>query len=76
MKAKHKLSTVFHPQTDGQTECQNQVLEHYLRAYADYWQDNWVSMLPAAEYMYNNLTYMVTGVSLFYALYRMNPKLV
>src|SRR2546430_17277913 len=36
MKAKCKLSTAFSPQTDGQTECQNQVLKHYLRAYTDY----------------------------------------
>src|SRR5881396_2063020 len=75
MKAKHKLSTAFHPRTDGQTECQNQVLKYYLQAYADYWLDNWVSMLPAAEYAYNNSTHTVTGVSSFYALYGINPEL-
>src|SRR5437773_11095509 len=75
MKAKRKLSTAFHLQTDGQTEHQNQVLKHYLRAYADYRQDNWVSMLPAAEYAYNNSTHTVTGVSPFYALYSINPEL-
>src|SRR5205809_8094471 len=32
-------------------------------------------MLPAAEYVYNNSTHMVTEVSPFYALYGINPKL-
>ena len=32
-------------------------------------------MLLATEYIYNNLTYTVTRVSLFYALYGMNPEL-
>ena len=37
-----KLSTVFHPQTDRQTERINQNMEQYLRCYINYEQDNWV----------------------------------
>ena len=37
-----KLSTVFHPQTDGQMERMNQELEQYLRIYTDYRQSNWL----------------------------------
>jgi len=38
-----RLSTAFHPQTHGQTECTNAILEQYLRAYINYQQDDWCS---------------------------------
>ncbi len=59
--AKRKLSTAFHPQTDGQTERQNQVLEHYLRVYSNYKMDNWPELLPMAAFAYNNSVHASTG---------------
>ena len=41
-----KLSSAFHPQTDGQTERVNQVLEQYLRCTIAYQQDDWAELLP------------------------------
>jgi transposase InsO family protein len=40
IKTKRRLSTAYHPQTDGHTKRQNQFLEHYLRSYIDYHQNN------------------------------------
>jgi len=45
-----RLSTAFHPQTDGQTERTNSTLEQYLHAYVNYQQDNWKELLPMAEF--------------------------
>jgi len=49
-----RLSTAFHPQTDGQTERRNSTLEQYLRAYLNYQQANRKELLPMAEFAYNN----------------------
>lgn len=66
---KRLLSTAFHPQTDGQTERQNQTLEQYLRVYCSYEQDNWAKLLSEAEFAYNNSVHDSTGISPFYAVY-------
>ena len=47
-------STAYHPQTDGQTEHVNQELEQYLRVFVGERQDDWYSLLPLAEFAYNN----------------------
>jgi transposase InsO family protein len=44
----HKLSTAFHPQTDGQTEQQIHTMGQYLQAFCNYDQDNWVELVPLA----------------------------
>ena len=68
-------STAFHPESDGQTEQTNQTLEQYLRHYVGYNQDDWVQLLPLAEFAYNNTIHSATGTSPFYATYGWNPAL-
>jgi hypothetical protein len=75
LKVRRRLSTAFHPQTDGQTERQNQVLEHYLRCYCNYRQDDWCSKLAMAEYAYNNSVHSTIGCSPFFAMYGYHPQL-
>lgn len=72
---KSNLSTAYHPETDGQTERINQILEQYLRLYTNYQQDDWVSFLPLAEFAYNNTPHSATQVSPFFANKGYNPNL-
>ena len=73
MDLKQRLSTAFHPQTDGQTERMNQTLEQYLRIYCNYQQDNWSSLLSLAEFSYNNAYQSTIKCSPFYANYGYHP---
>jgi hypothetical protein len=74
LKTNHKLSTAYHPQTDGQTECINQVIKAYLQCYINLAQDNWVEKLPSAQMQYNSSVSESTGVTPFYANYRITPE--
>ena len=62
---KRKLSIAFHPQIDGQTERQNSTMEAYLRAFVNFKQNNWVRLLPMAEFAYNNAKNASTGFTPF-----------
>ena len=68
------LSSAYHPQTDGQTERVNQILEQYLRCTISYQQDDWVDFLPLAEFAYNNTLHASTKVSPFFANYGFHPR--
>jgi hypothetical protein len=67
-------STAFHPQSDGQTERVNQILEQYLRIFCDHQQDNWLDILPLAEFAYNNAEHSSTRMSPFFANYGLHPR--
>jgi hypothetical protein len=54
MDTKLNFSSAYHPQTDGQTERVNQILEDMLRACALNDNQSWDKCLPYAEFSYNN----------------------
>ena len=49
-----RFSTAFHPQTSGQVERVNQILEDMLRACVISFGMKWEDCLPYAEFYYNN----------------------
>ena len=65
LRIKIASSTTYHPQTDGQTERVNQELEQYLRLFMSEQQDNWHTLLPLAEFAYNNHVHSTTQQTLF-----------
>ena len=58
-----KLSILFYPQNDGQTEIMNQEPEQYLQFFIDYRQKNQLEWLATAEFAVNNKTHSATKVS-------------
>ena len=66
---------MYHPETNGQTECTNQILEQYLRIYVNYKQNDWINLLPLAEFAYNNTTQSTTGMSPFFANLGFHPQI-
>ena len=75
LKIESKLLTVFHPQTDRQTERVNQELEQYLRMFIDHRQEQWPDWLGTAEFTYNKKAYSSTKVLPFKANYRQDPRI-
>ncbi|KAI1000108.1 Transposon Ty3-G Gag-Pol polyprotein [Podosphaera aphanis] len=61
-----RLSTAFHPQTDGSTERMNQELQQFIRVFCSYEQTNWKDLLPHAELAINNRSASSTKISPFF----------
>ena len=63
------LSSAYHPETDGQTERVNQVIEDMLRSYCNQQPNLWIKYLPLVEFAYNSSHHRSLGMSPFKALY-------
>ena len=70
-----KLSSAFHPETDGQTERANQDVETKLRAYCNEQQDNWADYICMAEFADNNQESSATGMSPFFFNQGYHPRM-
>jgi hypothetical protein len=68
-ESKLDFSSAYHPQTDGQIERTNQVLEDMLRACALKYGKSWDKSLPYAEFSYNNSYQASLKMAPFEALY-------
>lgn len=70
------LSTAYHPQTDGQTEILNQLLEISLRAYVNEELNDWASKLSSFTLSYNTSVHSSTNYSPSYLLRGYHPRTV
>jgi hypothetical protein len=70
-----RVSTAFHPQTDGHTERMNASMEQYLRIFTSHQQDDWVRWLPLAEFAANNGTSETTKCSALFAVTGVDPRM-
>ena len=70
---KLRMSTPFHPQTDGQTERANRTIEQTLRAYVGTELTDWRRYLPAVEFAINSATQASSGFTPFFLNYGEDP---
>lgn len=68
-----KFSTGYHPQTYGQIERVNTLLEDYLRHYASISQKNWLELLDVAQFTYNLHKSSATTLSPFELAFGQQP---
>ncbi|CAI7879496.1 unnamed protein product [Closterium sp. NIES-54] len=67
------MSSAYHPQTDGQTERLNQIMEQLLRAACKDDINKWDLHLPVLEFAYNNAKHAATGETPFFLYYGRHP---
>jgi transposase InsO family protein len=69
------MSTAYHPQTNGQTEHVNQVLEGYLCIFTSRQQDDWDEFLPTGKFQYNNTIRSLTQQTPFMVNTGKHPRM-
>ena len=65
LDVKRKMSTAFHPQTDGQTEWLNWEINQYLRTYVSDQQADWAKWIKITQFIWNDTVSEVTTDSPF-----------
>jgi hypothetical protein len=71
-----RMSSSYHPQTDGQTEVTNRVVEQYLRAFVHAKPSLWHRFLPWAELHFNTSYHSASGLTPYQVVYGKPPPQV
>ena len=71
----HAMSTAHHPQTDGQTERLNRVVEETLRHFVNARQNDWDNLLPCVSFSINNTWHDSIQDTPFHLNYGYHPTL-
>ena len=74
LAVEHRYSTAYHPQTDGQTEVMNKVVEEVIRPSLTEDGKNWESLLPLVQFCINNSRNESTGHTPFYLNRGSHPR--
>jgi hypothetical protein len=69
-----RMSSSYHPQSDGQTERVNQCMETCLSCFVSSCPKQWIKWISVAEFWYNTSLHSAIGWSLFEALYGHSPR--
>src|SRR6201996_3550259 len=69
-----RLSTAYHPQTDGMTERANRTMTQMLRQCVQPDQKDWAEKLPGIEFAMNLARSETTGFSPFFLNYARTPR--
>ncbi|KAK2359441.1 hypothetical protein QL285_084814 [Trifolium repens] len=70
---KLRMSSAYHPQSDGQTEIVNKALQQYLRCFVFDNPTKWGKYLKWAEWHYNSSIHSSTGLTPFQIVYGKPP---
>jgi hypothetical protein len=69
-----RLSTAYHPQSDGGPERMNQEIYAYIRAFCTYAQFDWPDLSPALQLAINNRNVASIGMSPFFMSHGYNVE--
>lgn len=73
---KIKMSSSFHPETDGSSERSNKTVNQAVRFYVERNQIGWVNALPKIRFDIMNSVNASTGLSMFQLRYGRSPRIL
>jgi len=76
LQIKHAMSTAWHPQANGSTECVNRKIQLFLSIFCINNPTSWVAALKKAKFMYNNHPHADRAQSPFELWYGQAPKAI